>query len=818
MGNTALKKLGLMLVLSFLTAAGSVSAAYINIDQIDLDATERCIGVSASYTGLPQSDTFAFVQYRTAGANEWLRGADLVQATKSPLTRYIGSVFCLTPGTAYDVRVVFRDSGGVVDSAQTSVTTADWRFPDNTGATYYVAVNGNDNWPGTEVFPWATLQYAVNQAGAGDTIIVQPGTYYQQCSITRSGTQGHPITIMGAFDPTDGQTGPEDMTVIDGSNPALLRSDNWTYVSSGGYYRMALSQEPHLVFVEYGGAPVRLYNHETWSQFLNGSFSTIYDGWYYSGGTLYVRLPSSFGDRNPAHYDMHINTYGGGVNDWNALTVYGDWVSIKNLKIRYAYYGIHPKGADHTHIARNDIRYFKRGINHRSGGSYNVYEYNYFGDTLDIFNWPWDAGKSGIQETCAIRQILETMTQVGTGNILRYNQTFGVTNGIYCNTLNTDVHGNLIEYAADDAFELDCPNLSGGSHYTENLRLFENRANQVYTGLSLSPGRGLIYFFHNAVTNFKRMGIKVATSNASPGPFRIFNNTFWSEYDLSCGNYAFRMDASLQNALVLNNIFCATLYAVYDVGYADTDSISFDSNCFWSWRTSTFFRWRNQPYDTLSEVRSAFQNMVGPGNIEDNPRLDNPAPGTPDLASDSPCVDTGCFVNGLQTEDDPSFGMGYAGSAPDMGCSEYESAIVIDDGDPAFRLVSYGGGVVRRIPHPGAYEGKLKFAPAGTGQTVGMWVIDDLLAVPGRYEVFIYKFQHAYLGLMATGARFTVCHSLGDTLCLVDLSACPETCQWESLGLYDFDGTGTQGVQISDEADGFVMADAVKFVYAGPLP
>jgi hypothetical protein len=391
-----------------------------------------------------------------------------------------------------------------------------------------------------------------------------------------------------------------------------------------------------------------------------------------------------------------------------------------------------------------------------------------------------------------------------------------VTNGIYCNTLNTDVHGNLIEYAADDAFELDCPNLSDGSHYTENLRLFDNCTNHVWTGVSLSPGRGLIYFFHNAVMNFKRMGIKVATSNASPGPFRIFNNTFWSDYNLSCGNYAFRMDASLSNSVMLNNIFCATQYAVYDVGYADTDSISFDSNCFWSWSDTTFFRWRNQSYYSLTDVRSHFQDMVGPANMEDDPLLANPTPGTPDLTADSLCIDAGCFIDGLQLEDDPAFSLGYAGSAPDMGCREYAAAIVIDDRDPAFRLISYGGGPVRRGRHPDAYEGKVKYTQAGTGQTVAMWVIDDLLPVPGPYEVFVYKFRHNFLHLMATNTRFTVCHGLGDTVCTVDQSACPDNYQWESIGVFDFDDTGVQGVQISDDADGFVIADAVKFVYLGP--
>jgi len=133
--------------MSFLLAGGAffgISAAYIDIDQVDMEATERCIGISASFTGLPQSDTYAFAQYRLSGAADWQTGADLVRATKSPTTRYIGSILYMDPGTAFDVRVIIADSGGVVDTAQRAITTAAWQFPEDTGSTYYVATYGND--------------------------------------------------------------------------------------------------------------------------------------------------------------------------------------------------------------------------------------------------------------------------------------------------------------------------------------------------------------------------------------------------------------------------------------------------------------------------------------------------------------------------------------------------------------------------------------------------------------------------------------------------------------------------------------------------
>ena len=62
-------------------------------------------------------------------------------------------------------------------------------------ATYYVATNGDDGWPGTQAQPWRTIQHAVDTIAPGDTIIVKPGAY-AGCRIELSGTSGAPKTLM----------------------------------------------------------------------------------------------------------------------------------------------------------------------------------------------------------------------------------------------------------------------------------------------------------------------------------------------------------------------------------------------------------------------------------------------------------------------------------------------------------------------------------------------------------------------------------------------------------------------------------------------
>jgi len=64
-------------------------------------------------------------------------------------------------------------------------------------ATYYVSMQGNDGQPGTAAHPFATLQYAVNLAAPGDTILVTTGTYVG-CRIGTSGGQNLPKTLQAA--------------------------------------------------------------------------------------------------------------------------------------------------------------------------------------------------------------------------------------------------------------------------------------------------------------------------------------------------------------------------------------------------------------------------------------------------------------------------------------------------------------------------------------------------------------------------------------------------------------------------------------------
>ncbi|MGH7998478.1 MAG: choice-of-anchor Q domain-containing protein [Brasilonema sp.] len=79
----------------------------------------------------------------------------------------------------------FSNSSGTSSSPSSSTPTAS-----NSGTVYYVSPDGSDNNPGTSDKPWKSVNYAVGENSvvkAGDTILVQPGTYSELITLGKSG-------------------------------------------------------------------------------------------------------------------------------------------------------------------------------------------------------------------------------------------------------------------------------------------------------------------------------------------------------------------------------------------------------------------------------------------------------------------------------------------------------------------------------------------------------------------------------------------------------------------------------------------------------
>lgn len=112
------------------------------------------------------------------------------------------------------------------------------------------------------------------------------------------------------------------------------------------------------------------------------------------------------------------------------------------------------------------------------------------------------------------------------------------------------------------------------------------------------------------------------------------------------------------------------------------------------------------------------------------------------------------------------------------------------------------------------YGGSLAFRRAGTGVNQAAWRLDTFqgnpFLAPGTYDVYHWKFDHPRLSQMATNAKFKVFDKNGGTNVLLDLSLPNNT--WQHLGTFEFDNDTPQGVLVSDAANGFVVADAIRLI------
>lgn len=101
--------------------------------------------------------------------------------------------------------------------------------------------NCSDSGAGTEAAPYCTVQAAVDAAGAGQTVLVEPGTYGKNLDVTHGGTADAPLVIKSA-QPQQAQIGYNtgSITGADATTPAITVSGT-SYVTVQGFTTIAMS-------------------------------------------------------------------------------------------------------------------------------------------------------------------------------------------------------------------------------------------------------------------------------------------------------------------------------------------------------------------------------------------------------------------------------------------------------------------------------------------------------------------------------------------------------------------------------------------------
>ncbi len=110
----------------------------------------------------------------------------------------------------------------------------------------------------------------------------------------------------------------------------------------------------------------------------------------------------------------------------------------------------------------------------------------------------------------------------------------------------------------------------------------------------------------------------------------------------------------------------------------------------------------------------------------------------------------------------------------------------------------------------GYYGTNYQVHAAGTGASVFTWT----LGVPaaGTYQVYARWTHHPN---RATNAKYTINHSAGATVATVNQALGGG--QWSLLGTFSF-GAGSAAISLSDDANGYVIADAVMLAPPGAAP
>jgi parallel beta-helix repeat protein len=613
------------------------------VGSIELYGTFHAMGVIATIPSGsdPNSNAVANVDYRVAGAGDYAAGFPL---TRVAATRFVGSLFWLTPGTSYDVRVRYADPDGApLDTGWAGATAWTRSELSNSAPTHTLNVGPAGTGTACSAAAPCALAQAIGQAQAGDEVVLAAGTYYQgEMTLSRSGTATAPIVIRGSAG-----------AILDGADPATF---TWTSQSGGLYATTVTAADPHLVTA--GGA--RLYPYADLASVSALSASNT-PGFFANGTALAVHL---VGGTSPAGTAMAVSRFN------YAFTITGSFVTIRDLTFQNYGLGSYAKaiyihdGSDNLvqgcRFITNDLGIGLKGATHR-----NVIQDNEFSDT--IAGWTWEDVKAeGNLETGGVRFYAP---DDGRGTVIRRNKFHDFFDGLgVCPgdsaavTNETDFYDNESYTNGDDGVETD--------GQCANVRLWGNTFHDTLSGISLAPvAGGPVYCLRNKIyltgaghsqAGYTGLPFKFNSSDGDSGAIYLFHNTVDAQ---RTGNDGFRVQSpgTWQILYARNNVWAGTLHALENANVSQPLDMDYDD----LWRSGSDYlaRWdglANPHLTTVAEITAATGQeshgiSAAPGFV---------APATADFTPgpSSPLIDRGVYIPGIND--------GYHGQAPDLGAVE----------------------------------------------------------------------------------------------------------------------------------------------------
>jgi hypothetical protein len=613
-------------------------------DSIRVHATFHHVGVEATISGDDNENGVAFLEYNVNDTG-YRQGHQL---SRNGPHRFVGSALFLPADADFEVRVTLADPDGVSNEfLEAQGHTRVLSIPQSTGGEIHVAPNGDDqNGDGTLNAPFASIGRGFEAAQPGDTIQVHAGVYHEEVMVPAGGQAGAPITLKAAGD------GP---VVMDGADPQLKDSAAWT--DEGGAVYSAPVAETRYVAVD----GLRLWRYESLAD-LRDLIAGTNGGFTYENGRVYVRLP---GDVPPTGHEIQVSVLGRAlwlegtphvVIDGLIIRCYGAETYSQGIMVR--------DGAHDVWIVNSTFESVMPGIWVKNDVDDLTVWKNNFSD-WGLAEFPWHAVKAqGGMESGAVG--LDNQYD-GQGIVFLENVVSDMFDGLHiCGDIetsqpnNADVAQNVFYHLADDGIETD--------GICSNVRIVKNRFEDMLVGISTAPAvGGPTYVIRNVITDLnnvapdsawmvRAMKFNVGDTRPSGDIFVYHNTAVTTEPDQSA--FTVTDDSRWTQLTVLNNIWMGTEYAFYyqnsggEPLYHDYDLLYATGN--------HLVRFADENHETVDAYNTATNQC--PNCLQGDPVFVAPADGDYGLSADSPAIDQGVAISGINDQ--------HTGDGPDLGALE----------------------------------------------------------------------------------------------------------------------------------------------------
>jgi hypothetical protein len=653
---------------------------------------------------------------------------------------------------------------GLLASAALTVMAASPRVQ-MSGATYYVATNGNDSNPGTESQPWRTIQRAADTLVAGDTVYIRAGTYNEQVVPQNSGASGAYITY-AAY--------PDETVTIDGAGLTLGSRDGLFQIYRQSYIKVVGLR----VINAYGGGSTTGIRAEYASHIIiqgNYTYGTESSGigiWYSDNIVV---------DRNEIEFANH-----GGYNE-NLSVSRSDQVEVMNNVVHHGFNC--PNGGE--------------GINVKDGAS-NVKVHHNIAHHLDKLCFGLDAWQNhtfnieyyqNVAHDCYHGFIVSSERTGLAENIWVYNN---IAYNNRFNGLTVVQWGGEPDGPKRDVYFINNTSYNNGYGFrinalnNENVVFRNNILASNGTNIAIASGaQAETTVDHNLFYDGNSGG-----DNAVIGD-PLFVSVGTADFHLQANSPAIDAGSSLNAPNSDFDGISRPQGAGYDIGayeYGGSPQLTPTATS-----TST----------TLPTSTPTASSTSTPTFTSTSTSTPTASPTSTSTATSTSTPTVGPTSTPTATPTSTSTVVPTMTATPTPNPNE----VILDDADAGFST-SFGQDSWEEYTQAGGrhYGGSHHYNhQVGTGQDIAMWSF--AVPKPGRYEVYAWWWEASW---RPTDVPYTIKHLSGSTTVRVNQQT--NGGQWNLLGTFDFQGQGS--VVVSDDASSGqdIVADAVTLAYLEPLP